>query len=511
MDPAKDASELPDDMIDRLQGANDEGELDADEGDFLDPSEEMIVIDDGSNVPGESGDVEIEDDENEEGDYAGEGEYEDFEDDAYARIQAHSSSVVSVAFSPIDDTLVASGGCDDRGFLFRVSSSNVEEGEDESREEPLLVFDGFKDSVSALSFSSDGTMLAVGGLDARVVVYSQPSSSSNTSSSTSSSNKSAEKSLKRDRNGSSWKLLAEIEGPQAGVEWFSWHPRGPVVLGGMEDGSIWMWKLPQGAYMQTFWGHTRRCVAGSFTADGKLAVSASEDGTVRVWDPKTGSAVHTIQGFELHGAVSEGFNMPSRSGDNADEEYDDEDLGVGMTALAVHPADRDQTRYLVMTGDEAGTVCFLHADQGKVLKRFLKAHRLGGKHAPAAAEVGTDTIPSVECVGFSSKFAFAASGGMDGRLIVWDLTSMVARSELSHPAGVTRLAWHPEECRVWTACADGMVRLWDARAGTLIRKFAGHGDVIMTLAVSHTGNRVISGDDEGVAIIFDKSFTPSVE
>ena len=42
-----------------------------------------------------------------------------------------------------------------------------------------------------------------------------------------------------------------------------------------------------------FTGHEDRVNCGSFTANGKLVVTGSNDATVRVWDPKSGKTKHS--------------------------------------------------------------------------------------------------------------------------------------------------------------------------------------------------------------------------
>lgn len=44
--------------------------------------------------------------------------------------------------------------------------------------------------------------------------------------------------------------------------------------------------------MNVFTGHADSITCGQWTPDGKSLVTGSSDGTVMVWDPKTGSAIH---------------------------------------------------------------------------------------------------------------------------------------------------------------------------------------------------------------------------
>ncbi|KAI3877489.1 hypothetical protein MKW92_051396, partial [Papaver armeniacum] len=72
----------------------------------------------------------------------------------------------TVACSPTDATLVATGGADDKGFLWKMGVG------DWAQE-----LQGHKDSVSTLAFSIDGQLLATGSLDGTIQVWDMPSGS----------------------------------------------------------------------------------------------------------------------------------------------------------------------------------------------------------------------------------------------------------------------------------------------------------------------------------------------
>lgn len=42
---------------------------------------------------------------------------------------------------------------------------------------------------------------------------------------------------------------------------------------------------------------------GMFTSSGKAVVTGSDDGTVRVWAPRTGECRHTFEGHGFHVAA----------------------------------------------------------------------------------------------------------------------------------------------------------------------------------------------------------------
>lgn len=56
--------------------------------------------------------------------------------------------------------------------------------------------------------------------------------------------------------------------------------------------------------VQVFTGHSGPLTCGQFTPDGRAVVTGGGEGdcTLRVWDPKSGACVHTIQGGHFHSA-----------------------------------------------------------------------------------------------------------------------------------------------------------------------------------------------------------------
>lgn len=73
---------------------------------------------------------------------------------------AHEKAVFSVSAHPICPTLVVSGGEDDNGYLWRTDTG-----------EEIAKLTGHTDSVITTGWSSDGEMVATGGMDGLVRVW----------------------------------------------------------------------------------------------------------------------------------------------------------------------------------------------------------------------------------------------------------------------------------------------------------------------------------------------------
>ena len=61
-----------------------------------------------------------------------------------------------------------------------------------------------------------------------------------------------------------------------------------------------------------------------------------------------------------------------------------------------------------------------------------------------------------------------ATGGLDGNLHIYDVTTNMQQWACKHDGGVVQLRWHPRLPFVYTASLDGSLRIWDSRQGTCV-------------------------------------------
>ncbi|KAJ2723107.1 60S ribosomal subunit assembly or modification protein [Coemansia sp. Benny D115] len=271
---------------------------------FVDEDEVADVVPDHED--GADNDMDEDEDEDEDGeDDAGEGAPRGevfLEDDSVQGFFLHKEPVFSVDLSPANQSLAVSGGGDDRAYLWDITTG-----------ETVAELAKHDDSVSCVQFSSDGSLVASGGMDGKINVYS-----------------------------SSGAPCAVLEGPDE-IQWINWHPKGNVLLAGANDASLWMWSLPNGDFMNVFNGHSAPVTCGRFTNSGRQIVSGAEDGTLIIWDPKTAGIVTKFS--------------------PADERFHQE----AITCLAVAKDDQ-----IILTGSVDGTAKMVHVN-GQVLGSFENA------------------------------------------------------------------------------------------------------------------------------------------
>jgi WD40 repeat protein len=73
-------------------------------------------------------------------------------------------------------------------------------------------------------------------------------------------------------------------------------PDGRRAVSASADGTLKVWDLESGEELRTLAGHTDRINELAVTPDGRRVVSASDDGTLKVWDPESGTLIASFSG-----------------------------------------------------------------------------------------------------------------------------------------------------------------------------------------------------------------------
>ena len=96
-----------------------------------------------------------------------------------------------------------------------------------------------------------------------------------------------------DYNNRVWSVACSPEG----------GPSEKIVASGGYDKSIHLWDMLTGQQIAKLDGHTNSVKFVAFSPDGKTLVSASDDGTVRLWDISTRRPLHILKGVRHSGWV----------------------------------------------------------------------------------------------------------------------------------------------------------------------------------------------------------------
>ena len=255
-------------------------------------------------------------------------------------------------------------------------------------------------------------------------------------------------------------LVSTLQGALGSVLDVRFASDASFVIAAGADGALRMWDVGSGRSKHTLTGHRDKVHAVAVSAAERTrCVSGGQDRTLRIWDLHKGYCVQTIACgstcFDV--ALShDGGCIYSGHFDGSLRVWDFRTGSLEMKKEGLHAAQVSAVlptpsgRQLVTTGkDHAIRLVDLCGGGCEVQRTFVSAGmRLSG----------TKVVPSV-----SPDDAFVACGAQDGALFVWSATTGEERAALRkhRGGGVVCTAWSPAAGYVVSCDQKGDVFVWE--------------------------------------------------
>jgi WD40 repeat protein len=318
---------------------------------------------------------------------------------------------------------------------------------------PLIQLEGHAGPVTSVSFSPDGKKVVTGSedLSARVWNVRVP----------------ADGSARPGEEGDITVVLsAVLRGHTGAVTAVDFSPDGTKIVTASQDGTARVWRS-ESSEPRILGRHEKTVQSVAFSPDGKSVVSSSDDGTAKVWSLDEAS----LQRSSDAKAASKVFQGPSY-----------------VRSVAFSP---DGTK--VVAGSEDGTFCIWNPDTDH--KNFRQE------------------LSDVLSVAFTPDGAGIITGTRDNRARVWLLHEAKDRDKPlltldGHQDWVWRAAFSRDGSRVVTASNDGTARIWAIDWSTQGPVLKGtpvvlpRTDRVLGAAFSPDGERVATASGDGKARIW---------
>ena len=244
------------------------------------------------------------------------------------------------------------------------------------------------------------------------------------------------------------KLLRSFGGPYAPLS-ISFSPDGKTLIGGEKyKKGIFVWNVDTGELLKTLIGHDEFESINSivFSPDGKIIASASDDKTVRLWNPHTGLLIQTLK-------------------------------HTAHVKDVVFSADG---KTLISAGDDGIRIWNSNTAESN---DFIE-------------------IPAVSVV-FSPDGKTLVSGSSDG-IRVWDAhTKELLKTIVGYSDSVSSVVYSPDGKTIVGGNHNRTIRLWDANTGRIVKTLTGHTDTVTSVVYSPDGNSIASGSYDDTIRLWD--------
>ncbi|HEY9825274.1 MAG TPA: NB-ARC domain-containing protein [Stenomitos sp.] len=179
-------------------------------------------------------------------------------------IPVHIGKVNSVCWSP-DGTLLASGGDDKQVFLFSLAHKQVNK-----------ILRGHEAVVWSVAFSPDSQLLASGSFDQRVRLWDVESG----------------------------QCIQVLSGHTNALTSIRFHPSLPILVTASSDATVRLWSLATGSCEHILSEHHNVVMGIAFSSDGQTFATGSYDKTIRIWDVDSWHCRLTLQANSLVHSVT---------------------------------------------------------------------------------------------------------------------------------------------------------------------------------------------------------------
>ncbi|KAF7351441.1 WD40 repeat-like protein [Mycena sanguinolenta] len=235
-------------------------------------------------------------------------------------------------------------------------------------------------------------------------------------------------------------------------------PDGRYLATGAEDRQVRIWDIAKKRICNVFQGHTQEIYSLDFSRDGRRIVSGSGDRTARIWDMETRACV--VLSVDGDSGAGTGVAAGTGAGDAATGD-------AGVTSVAISPDGR-----YVAAGSLDTIVRIWDAVTGTLVER-LRGHR-----------------DSVYSVVFTPDGRGVVSGSLDKTLKYWDVSALLAGPVKPKKEGGS------------VGGKDGSAV---EKVGPCTMNFTGHKDYVLSVAVSHDGQWIVSGSKDRGVLFWDRA------
>ena len=262
------------------------------------------------------------------------------------------------------------------------------------------------------------------------------------------------------------------------------------------QGEVMIWTANGLTIYNKWHAHSDMIWALKFNSDATSIATGSWDGTVKLWDVKTGTLRWSIK--HLSHVNSLAFSPDERilATGSSDSTIGLWDVASGLQLQSLrHEAEVTGTGIkwtpdgrMIISGDREGYIRLWEIPRSgpTICVQSFQAH-----------------LTYVDGLAISPDGKLVASSSMDGTVNLWKMINeqlQLKQSITGHIGRIGRVAWSPDGRTLACAGIDRMIWLFDIQDGRYRAALQGHTEGITGLAFMPQGNYLLSGGDDSLRL-----------
>jgi WD40 repeat protein len=295
--------------------------------------------------------------------------------------------------------------------------------------------------------------------------------------------------------------LAILAGHRRPVYRAEYSPDGAHIVTASFDGTARVWDARTGIELRTLSGHSSGVLSATYSPDGARIVTASWDRTARVWDARTGNQLLTLKDTDdLTCAVFSPDGSYIATVSEKRVRIWDAHTGVALRAFSLPGVSFGSPH----GGDGYyGSAAYSPDGTRIVTTMDDQTARIWDTHTGAVVAVLSGHTGSVASAVYSPDGKRILTGG-DFTARVWDAESGRQILVLSGHVGYVWFAvYSPDGKTIATASPDKTARIWDAVTGAQLKVLSGHTNILGGAAYSPDGSYLVTAGWDRTARTWD--------
>jgi WD40 repeat protein len=308
-------------------------------------------------------------------------------------------------------------------------------------------------------------------------------------------------------NAASLSTLRTIAGHDAGVTDVAFSADGSFVVSASQDGSLRVWRAADGSMIWDLVGHTKTVHSVDISPDGSLIVSGSDDRTARLWQMSDGTLIRSISnellGRVLRVAFSPDGTLIAVGGHRCIVELRSSLFGILRRTLAqphCSVTGEGQVDYWglsfnadgsqIITGE--GRPCCGGSLQQWQVEEIISPELMRGYDLvvrDAALSPDGETL-AVALVGSTFFWLLDVDGEVPQRTLE------------GHRLRINDLEFSPGGEIIASASRDGRIGLWDVASGMLLGYLEGDNEVVTSIDFTSDGVFMVNGSQDGSVVLW---------